>query len=164
MRALVIAGVAAWLWWTVPPAVAVDLHHFWDQRCGGCHGHAGEFARRYLKVESGKLIGRHHTDNLRLFLGQHEMSGAIADEVYAMLVAQASTPPVYQEKCRSCHQNAAEFARSSLVVSGGTVVGQNSGRPLADFLPNHAHLNSEELSVVIENLTRVYREVHGPGE
>jgi hypothetical protein len=162
MHALVIVGVAVWLWWAVPPAAAVDLHHFWDQRCGGCHGHAGEFARRYLKVESGKLVGRHHTDNLRLFLGQHEMSGAIADEIYAMLLAQASTAPVYQEKCRSCHQNAAELARSSLVASGGTVVGRQSGRPLADLLPSHARLTAGELSVLVESLTRVYREVHGP--
>jgi hypothetical protein len=162
MHALVIVGLAVWLWWAVPPAAAVDLHHFWDQRCGGCHGHAGEFARRYLKVESGKLVGRHHTDNLRLFLGQHEMSGAIADEIYAMLLAQASTAPVYQEKCRSCHQNAAELARSSLVANGATVVGRQSGRPLADFLPSHARLTAGELSVLVESLTRVYREVHGP--
>lgn len=153
MRAIVVAGLAAWLWAT-PPVVALDLHHFWDQRCGGCHGHAGEFARRYLRVDAGKLIGRHHTDNLRLFLGQHEMSGAIADEIYAMLLAQASTPPVYQ--------NAADLVRSSLVIEGGTVAGRESGRSLANFLPNHARLTSEELSVLVETLTRVYREVHGP--
>ena len=145
MRASIIATMLALLL-AVPPAVAVDLHHFWDQRCGGCHGHAGDFARRFLKVESGKLIGRHHTDNLRLFLGQHEMSGAIADEIYAMLLAQASTPPIYQPKCRGCHQNAADLARSSLAVSGGTVVGRKSARPLADFLPGHARLTSEELA------------------
>jgi hypothetical protein len=102
-----MAAVMAWLS-VGPSAFAIDLHHFWDQRRGGCHGHAGEFARRYLKVDAGRLIGRHHTDNLRLFLGQHEMSGAIADEIYAMLLAQASIPPIYQEKCRGCHQNAAE--------------------------------------------------------
>jgi hypothetical protein len=62
------------------PSLARDIHAFWDSRCGGCHGHAGDFARRYLKVESGKLVGRHHTDNLRLFLGQHEMSGRIDDD------------------------------------------------------------------------------------
>jgi hypothetical protein len=160
MRAIVVAGLAAWLW-AAPPAVALDLHHFWDQRCGGCHGHAGEFARRYLKVDAGKLIGRHHTDNLRLFLGQHEMSGAIADEICAMLLAQASTPPVYQEKCRSCHQNAADLVCSSLVIEGGAVAGRESGRSLANFLPNHTRLTSEELSVLVETLTRVYREVHG---
>jgi hypothetical protein len=68
----------------------------------------------------------------------------------------------YQEKCRSCHQNAAELARSSLVASGGTVLGRQSGRPLADFLPKHARLTADELSVLVESLTRVYREVHGP--
>jgi hypothetical protein len=92
------------------------------------------------------------------------MSGALADEVYAMLLAQASTPPVYQKKCRGCHQNAGELARSSLAINRGTVVGRNSRRSLADFLPNHVRLNSEELSVLLESLTRVYREVHGPSE
>jgi hypothetical protein len=159
MRALATAGVMAWLL-VAPSAFAVDLHHFWDQRCGGCHGHAGEFARRYLKVDAGRLIGRHHTDNLRLFLGQHEMSGAIADEIYAMLLAQASTPPIYQEKCRGCHQNAAELARTSLAVVGGKVAGRQSGRPLEDFLPGHARLKPDELAV--ESLARVYREVYGP--
>jgi len=156
-----IAAMMAWLW-TAPPAVAADLHYFWDQRCGGCHGHAGEFARRYLKVDAGKLIGRHHTDNLRLFLGQHEMSGAIADEIYAMLLAQTSTPPIYQEKCRGCHQNAAELARTSLTTVGGKIAGRQSGRTLEDFLSNHGRLNPEELSVLVESLTRVYREVYGP--
>jgi hypothetical protein len=108
------------------------------------------------------FFGRHHTDNLRLFLGQHEMSDAIADKIYAMLLAQTSTPPVYQEKCRSCHQNAADLVRSSLVIEGGTVTGRESGRSLANFLPNHARLTSEDLSVLVETLTRVYREVHGP--
>ena len=89
------------------------------------------------------------------------MSGAIADEIYAMLLAQASTPPVYQEKCRSCHQNAADLIRSSLAVSSGTVVVRKSGPPLADFLPSHARLTSGELAALVENLTRVYREVHG---
>lgn len=161
MRTRVIAGVVAWLCAGVP-AGAVDLHAFWDQRCGGCHGHAGDFARRYLKVEDGRLVGRHHRDNLRLFLGQHEMSGQIADEVYAMLLAQASTPPVYRHKCGGCHQTAADLARASLAMSGGALAVRQSGRPLAEFLPGHAALQAEELSVVMQSLARVYREVHGP--
>ena len=63
------------------------------------------------------------------------MVGAIADEIYAMLLAQASTPPIYQEKCRGCHQNAAELARTSLAVVGGKAAGRQSGRPLADSCP-----------------------------
>ena len=160
MHARLVAAAMAWLW-TAPPAVAVDLHHFWDQRCGGCHGHAGEFARRFLKVDAGKLIGRHHTDNLRLFLGQHEMSGALADEIYAMLLAQASTPPIYQKKCRSCHQNAAELARTSLTRIGGKVAVRQSSQTLADFLSNHGRLNPE-VPGHGRSSTRVYREVHGP--
>jgi hypothetical protein len=161
MRMFAVVGALAGML-AVPSALAVDLHRFWDQRCGGCHGHAGDFARRYLKVEDGRLIGRHHTDNLRLFLGQHEMSGALAGEIYAMLLAQASTPPIYQQRCQGCHQSAAELARSSLTASGDKVLTRQSGQPLADFLPKHARLRPEEISVIVASLVRVYHEVHGP--
>jgi hypothetical protein len=141
------------------PATGIDLHWFWDQRCHECHGHAGEFARSQLNVEQGKLVGRHHTQDLRLFLGQHQNGGAYAGEMYDMLLAQAETPPVYQEKCARCHGSAAQFARSSLVVIDGVVSGRESQRPLIDILQTHGKLTSEEVPVVMETLTRVLNEV-----
>ena len=51
---------------TVPaPAAGVgrDLHDYWDGRCKDCHGDAGPFARRTLRVEQGRLVGTHHGAN-----------------------------------------------------------------------------------------------------
>ena len=141
------------------PAIGIDLHWFWDQRCHECHGHAGEFARSRLKVEGGQLVGRHHTQDLRLFLGQHQNGGAYAGEMYDMLLAQAETPPVYQQKCARCHGSAAQFARMSLVVIDGVVSGREKQRPLIDILQKHGKLTSEEVPLVVESLTRVLKEV-----
>jgi hypothetical protein len=141
------------------PATGIDLHWFWDQRCHECHGHAGDFARSQLRVEQGRLVGRHHTQDLRLFLGQHQNGGAYASEMYDMLLAQAETAPLFQQKCARCHQSAAEFARSSLVEIDGVVSGRDSRRPIADILQKHGKLTSEEVPIVVESLTRVLKEV-----
>lgn len=34
----------------------VDLHDYWDQRCSYCHGHSGEFARRFLHVDNLRRV------------------------------------------------------------------------------------------------------------
>lgn len=54
----------------VPAARAydTDLHWLWDNRCEFCHGHAGEFSRKFLSVSNGQLQGPHHSDDFHLFL------------------------------------------------------------------------------------------------
>ena len=143
-------------------ASALDLHQFWDQRCHECHGHAGAFARRHLKVEQAVLVGPHHRgDALKGFMGRHEMGPQEVDGVYAMLLAQATTQPVYQQKCAGCHQTAAELARASLARRDGVVVVRASGQPLSDLLQRHGKLSREEIPVVLESLVRVLGEVEG---
>lgn len=106
------------------------------------------------------LIGRHNTD-LKRFLEHHESGGAQANAIYQMLLAQAQTQPVYQQKCAGCHEAAAQFARSSLEKRGGVVVGKTNGRPIAEFLKQHGKLSSAEVSVVVDSLTRVLSETAG---
>lgn len=62
-------------------AHSVDLHAFWDDRCHECHGHAGAFARTFMNVEAGQLVGRHHKDDLKRFLGQHYMGPAWVESI-----------------------------------------------------------------------------------
>jgi len=50
---------------------ARDLHADWHDRCLPCHAEAGAFARSTLQVVDGKLLGRHHRDDLQKFLAQH---------------------------------------------------------------------------------------------
>ena len=143
-------------------ASALDLHQFWDQRCHECHGHAGDFARRHFKVEKGELVGPHRrSEDLKTFMGRHEMGPQEVDGVYAMLLAQATTQPVYQQKCAGCHQTAAELARASVARRDGVVVVRGSGQSLSDLLQRHGKLSREEIPVVLESLVRVLGEVEG---
>ncbi len=142
-------------------AQGFDLHAFWDSRCQDCHGHAGAFARQTLTVVDGRLQGRHHRENLKQFLAQHEMGPEHVEGIYAMLLAQVVNQPIYQQKCAGCHKSAAEFARASLVMKDGVAVGKSNGQPIAQFLQRHGRLTAQEQPVVIDALTRVLGEVGG---
>ncbi len=153
--AAVLAGL---LLAPAPPAAAVDLHAMWDGRCGGCHGHAADFARRFLTVEDGKLRGRHHRDNLDRFLPNHYLAPDLVAPVIAMLTAQASAPPRFRERCGSCHESAAQLARDDLALRDGELVGRQSGRRMRDFLARHGKLAPDELPFFVDLLTRLVRE------
>lgn len=139
-----------------------DLHAYWDQRCQSCHGHAGEFARRTLTVEDGRLMGRHHRQDLDRFLHQHYLADDLVAPVKAMLMAQLSAAPLFAQKCAGCHGSAADFARKSLVLKEGVLVGA-SGRPVARTLASHGELTPEEVTLVVQSLGRVRAEVAGAG-
>lgn len=141
------------------PAPATDIHAFWDQRCAECHGHAADFARRHLSTQDGKLIGAHHQDDLKMFLGQHHMGPDLVEDIHAMLLAQVQTAPLYQRKCIACHEAASEFARTDLEFRGGVLVGRKTGKPVAEFMKTHGRLTPEEVPAIVEALARVFREV-----
>lgn len=143
-------------------AAGLDLHAQWDQRCQSCHGHASEFARRFLRVENGRLAGRHHRDDLERFLHNHYLADDLVGPVMAMLAAQVTTPPLFRAKCGGCHGSGAEFVRESLVWQGGRLVGQTSGRDVADTLRGHGGLRPTELKTVTDSLARIAREIGLP--
>jgi hypothetical protein len=142
---------------------AVDLHAYWDQRCQGCHGHAGEFARRFLAVEEGRLVGQHHRQDLDRFLRQHYLADRLVEPITAMLMAQVTTPPLFRQRCAGCHGSAVDFARTRLTLKNGVLVGASSGRPVLQTLTTHGKLTAKEVSLVTESLQRVYAESAGPG-
>lgn len=139
--------------------VEVDLHERWDQRCQVCHGHSGPFARKFLRVENGRLVGAHHESDLDLFLRNHYLTDKLVEPMRAMLTAQVTTPPLFAQKCAACHGTAATFVRKSLAVSNGSLVGVSSGRKVADYLSSHGGLLPDEVSIVVDSLTRVRSEV-----
>lgn len=147
-------------WASAAPA-HIDLHAYWDQRCQDCHGHSSEFARRSLQVEKGRLVGVHHRSDLPLFLRNHYLSDDLVAPVSAMLMAQLQTAPLFGAKCARCHDTAAEFARKSLTLTDGVLVGKSSGRSVADYLTSHGGLKPSEVPVVVDSLTRVQKEVSG---
>lgn len=159
--ALLIAFLAA----PQSPAApaGIDLHNYWEQRCESCHGHAGEFARRFLSVEGGRLRGVHHRTDLHVFLRNHYLNDDLIAPVTAMLIAQVTNPPLFSEKCASCHGRAADFARKSLVIKDGVLVGSTSGQKVSDYLTKHGGLAPNEIPTVVASLTRVRMEVGAGG-
>ena len=139
----------------------VDLHAFWDDRCASCHGDAGDFARRTLRVENGQLKGTHHREDLSLFLRRHYLAEELVTPVTAMLTAQAEAEPMYREHCAGCHGRAADFARKSLARRGEVLVGKAGGKPVAEFLLRHGGLQGAEVPMMVRTLERVLGEVSG---
>ncbi len=159
-----LAGLGATAWLTAAAtaaaAAAPDLHEHWDTRCKPCHGDAAVFARSTLSVDAqGRLLGRHHGDQLDTFLRQHYLGDDLVPPVMAMLKAQVVTTPVFKQKCAGCHESAAALARKSLVLRDGVLTGRSSGRPVAEFLRNHGGLAGAEVEPMVRTLERVLKEV-----
>ncbi|TXC65391.1 hypothetical protein FSC37_02610 [Piscinibacter aquaticus] len=140
---------------------ATDLHNYWDSRCRECHGESAAFARSTLSVEAGRLLGRHHRDDLATFLRQHYLSDDLVAPVLQMLQAQATTSPVFKDKCAGCHGSASQFARESLVMRDGVLTGRASGRPVREYLQRHGKLAPEQVGPMVATLERVLGEVGG---
>ncbi|MGB7988732.1 MAG: hypothetical protein WCF44_05015 [Candidatus Methylophosphatis roskildensis] len=140
------------------PLAATDLHAYWDQRCAGCHGHAGDFSRRFLMVEGDRLLGWHQKERLPQFLRNHYAADEYADAIHAMLLAQRQQQPIYREKCAGCHQSAAELVRASIIVRDGRLTTRRGQRDLAEFLGSHGGLAAGQLPELLESLERVMRE------
>jgi hypothetical protein len=165
LRVMGLAALAAALIVGVAPAAlaATDLHAYWDSRCSQCHGDAGEFARRTLRVERGLLVGKHHAQApaLQTFLGNHYLSKDLIAPVTAMLTAQATTAPLYKQHCAGCHGNAAGFARESLTRRDGVLVGKKTGHAVEATLRTHGGLAPADQAEVVKTLSRVLAEVGG---
>jgi hypothetical protein len=153
------------LWAFAPSTVGAlapqDLHAYWDDRCQRCHGHAGDFARRTLRVEDGVLVGTHHAraPALQLFLKNHYLTADLLAPVTAMLTAQVTTAPLYKQHCAGCHGTAAAFARDSLSWRDGVLTGKKSGRAVAATLRMHGGLAPADAAEVVKTLARVMGEV-----
>jgi len=95
-------------------------------------------------------------------------SPGLADDllapVSAMLMAQVTTPPLFRERCSGCHGSAAAFARKSLTLRDGVLVGNPSGRKVADYLASHGGLAPGEVPIVVDSLTRTRIEVSTEGK
>ncbi|MEN8108597.1 MAG: hypothetical protein ABFS22_11395 [Pseudomonadota bacterium] len=157
-----IVLVAAVLAMSAVRASDIDLHWLWDDRCVACHGHAGDFSRRFLSVSAGELQGPHHVNDLRLFLHNHYLAGNEVDAVYNMLLAQANNQARFKGECVSCHDAAAKFVRNSLELRDGVLYSRNSGRPVSRFLGHHMELNPDDVEFFINLLMRVAHEVYRP--
>lgn len=140
----------------------IDLHRLWDDRCLECHGHAGDFARKFLRASGDELQGRHHVHDLRRFLSNHYLANHEVDAVYDMLRAQSNRQARFKTECGGCHGVAANFVRDKLDLSQGVVYGRESSLPIRSFLEYHRQLPPDDVDFYVELLTRVAREVYRP--
>lgn len=142
-------------------ASAIDPREFWNNRCAECHGEAAAFARTHLHVEDGKLAGRRSND-IAAFLARHETGAAEAENVARMLLAQLAVSTAYEKKCAGCHDDAATFAKASLVMRDGILIGRENQRPVPEFLKRHGKLTADELPGVVDTLARALATVAAP--
>jgi hypothetical protein len=159
---MMIAFAASGILSPVAIAAGFDLHNMWHDRCAECHGHSGAFARKFLSVSEGKLLGHHHVHDLRQFLTNHYAPDHEVDAIYRMLWAQASSPPRFEEECKCCHDLAANFVRNSLYFCDEGLCGRESQQPIHRFLARHRKLTSEDVEFFTRVLDRVANEVYRP--
>lgn len=132
-----------------------DLHWLWDDRCAECHGHSGEFSRRFLRADDGTLRGLHHADNLRDFMHHHYLPASEVDAIHDMLLAQSLTPPRFQTECGKCHGSAVQLVRASVTLQADHSLRLGSGQTVQQFLQGHRRLQTADIEFYVSLLTRV---------
>jgi hypothetical protein len=132
------------------PGVAADPHALFEERCGRCHGHAGDFARETLYLDEGIVKGRKTRTDVRKFLPRHfgKLTAEEIDLLQSTFALQIESAGLFQAKCRICHGPAKDLARLHLILRDGELVGRYSGAPMRDFLARHGRATPEEADVL----------------
>lgn len=136
---------------------AIDPHRLYEQRCSGCHAeHAGDFVHENLVRSDGDIIGRQSGRELRAFLeaGHGALSlGEIVSLVTHLTSIQRSGR-LFHDKCFICHNRAVDFARHTVLMEDGELIGRYSGRNIEQFLLTHGRLKNDEVPRMVEVLKR----------
>jgi hypothetical protein len=124
-------------------AETADLHRLFEQRCGRCHGHAGDFARGKLAIVDGVLRGRR--PDIRRFLERHHgpQTAAEAEGLYRLFLRQVEVGGKFKQRCRICHDSASDLVRDRLIVVDGALRGRYTGNDVRAFLLDHGRLDAE---------------------
>ena len=138
-----------------------DGYATWDDRCEECHGDADEFARKYMWLIDGQLQGRHHIDDLHLFLAKHYIPAYRIDAVSEMLQANANTLVRFGDECGSCHGSPQEFVHKSIASRISGLAGVESGLPVEEFLPTHQGMSEADAEFYTRLIIRVSEQITG---
>ncbi len=161
LRQMIIAGILL-LASSPGGASPVDARAAWNSRCEECHGDADEFAHKYLWAIAGKLQGRHHVHDLRLFMSNHYIPEHMLDIMQAMLKEGANTPQRFADECAGCHGEVEAFVRKSVAVLWGKVRGVESGIAVSEFLSTHQGLQAEDAEFFARLLERFAEQLQEP--
>jgi hypothetical protein len=132
-----------------------DALAIWDSRCEECHGDPAEFAGKYLWNIEGQLQGRHHVDNLSLFMRNHYIPDHEIESIHSMLLARANSPLRFEAECGGCHGDASGFVEKSIWVRGKEITAMESGMDIGEFLPGHQGLQPEDISFYRKLFARI---------
>lgn len=137
-------------------AQQADMHAFFEERCLACHGHAGAFARDRLSVDQGQVVGS-QGQTLDRFLTRHKggMSDEQARQLLEMFQKQIDSGAFFQNRCRTCHGSAREFARLKLILRDDVLYGRYSGRKVGPFLIGHSRLTAPQAAEMTRLLAAV---------
>jgi hypothetical protein len=154
-RIFALAVFAGALMGAAEAAEPLDPHALFEQRCGRCHGHAGELARDKLAIVGDTLRGRSSGQELVPFLRRHGggVNTAEAAALLDMFTRQVEAGGLFQERCRICHDPASGFARRTLIIDDdGRLRGRYTGNDIAEFLARHGRLRPEAIDPVVRML------------
>ena len=136
-------------------AETADLHRLFEQRCGRCHGHAGDFAREKLSIVDGVLRGRR--PDLRRFLRRHHgpQTPAEAEGLYRLFLRQVEVGGKFKQRCRVCHDSASDLVRDRLIIIDGALRGRYTGNDVRGFLLDHGRLDAEGIAFFHDALLQI---------
>lgn len=138
-------------------AQAIDPHLLYEQKCSRCHApHAGDFVHDSLLLSGDKLLGQKSGEEVPVFLntGHGNLTPEEIDAMVAFLTQIRKSGQLFHEKCLICHDRAAQFARITLEIEDGRLVGRYSGRDIKQFLKTHGRLETGEVSKIMTVLKR----------
>ena len=136
-------------------ALARSPEKSWDNRCEQCHGDYAEFSRKYLWLVDGQLQGRHHVDDLQLFLEKHYIPAHQVDAVRDLLASKANSPQRFVDECGECHGDAASFVEQKLWVRGEEITAMGVGQEAGEFMQGHQQLEPDDVEFYLKLFFRI---------
>ena len=127
----------------------------WDSRCEECHGDPVIFSGKYLWDMEGQLQGRHHVENLDLFMRNHYTPDHEIEAINSMLLSYANSPLRFKVECGECHGDAKDFVEKSIWVRGSGITGMKTGIDIGEFLPTHRELLPEDVAFYQKLFARI---------
>ena len=129
----------------------------WDNLCEQCHGDVDEFAAKYLWYIDDRLEGRHHVDDLHLFLRSHYLPGHEQDGLRDLLSSLANTEARYAERCGECHGPVRDFVDKSIWVRKKGMSALGAGVEVEEFLATHRDIPAEDIDYYLRLFARMAR-------
>ena len=128
-------------------AGAFDVHDFFESRCGRCHQHSGDLARKKLVLDGGILRSRETGNDIRLFLPDHHGHPEPVETaaLYETFVWQVRGGALFKEKCAICHVRASDLAHQYLLKDGDGIRGRYTGVKLGEFLTRHGRIDADKV-------------------